>query len=99
MAMQYLLEVDALSKTFAGVRALDGYALRLAPLAIHGVIGPNGAGKTQLFNLLTGFLTPTSGTIRLAGRDITGQPADRVARLGLARTFQNIRLFGQLSVI
>jgi branched-chain amino acid transport system ATP-binding protein len=94
-----LLEVENLSKSFAGVRALEGYALRLAPLAIHGVIGPNGAGKTTLFNLLTGFLQPTTGTIRLDGREITRQPAYRVARLGLARTFQNIRLFGQLSVI
>jgi branched-chain amino acid transport system ATP-binding protein len=94
-----LLEVQGLAKSFAGVRALDDYSLRLAPLSIQGVIGPNGAGKTTLFNLLTGFLTPTAGTIRLEGRNITGQPADRVARLGLARTFQNIRLFGQLSVI
>jgi branched-chain amino acid transport system ATP-binding protein len=96
---EYLLEVEDLSKTFAGVQALDSYALRLAPLMIHGVIGPNGAGKTTLFNLLTGFLKPTSGIIRLRGRDITGLPAARVARLGMARTFQNIRLFGQLSVI
>jgi branched-chain amino acid transport system ATP-binding protein len=94
-----ILEANNLSKSFLGVRALDDYALRLAPLSIHGVIGPNGAGKTTLFNLLTGFLTPTSGTIKLAGRNITGQPADRVARMGVARTFQNIRLFGQLNVI
>ncbi|SRR6266545_756092 len=94
-----LLEATNLSKSFSGVRALDDYALRLAPLSIHGVIGPNGAGKTTLFNLLSGFLTPTTGMIKLAGRNITGQTADRVARLGLARTFQNIRLFGQLSVI
>ncbi len=94
-----LLEVDGLAKSFAGVQALDGYALRLPPLAIHGVIGPNGAGKTTLFNLLTGFLLPTAGTIRFLGRDITRQPAYRVARMGIARTFQNIRLFGQLSVI
>jgi branched-chain amino acid transport system ATP-binding protein len=94
-----LLEANNLSKSFLGVRALDDYTLRLTPLSIHGVIGPNGAGKTTLFNLLTGFLTPTTGTIRLAGRNITGQSADRVARLGVARTFQNIRLFGQLSVI
>jgi branched-chain amino acid transport system ATP-binding protein len=94
-----LLEIDSLSKAFAGVQALDGYALRLPPLAIHGVIGPNGAGKTTLFNLLTGFLKPTSGSIRLRGRDITRLPAAQIARLGMARTFQNIRLFGQLSVL
>jgi branched-chain amino acid transport system ATP-binding protein len=96
---EYLLQVNNLSKAFAGVQALDGYTLRLPPLAIHGVIGPNGAGKTTLFNLLAGFLAPTSGTIRFLDRDITRQPAYRVAQLGIARTFQNIRLFGQLSVI
>jgi branched-chain amino acid transport system ATP-binding protein len=96
---EVLLAVDDLSKSFAGVRALDGYALRLPALTIHGVIGPNGAGKTTLFNLLTGFIKPTAGRIRLHGRDITRLPAYRVARLGMARTFQNIRLFGQLSVI
>jgi branched-chain amino acid transport system ATP-binding protein len=94
-----ILEVEGLSKAFAGVQALDDYVLRLAPLAIHGVIGPNGAGKTTLFNLLTGFLLPTAGVIRFLGRDITRLPAYRVARLGIGRTFQNIRLFGQLSVI
>src|SRR5689334_9880668 len=94
-----LLEVDGLSKAFAGAQAPDNYALRLAPLAIHGVIGPNGAGKTTLFNLLTGFRQPTSGSIRLRGRTITRLTAAQVARLGMARTFQNIRLFGQLSVI
>ncbi len=85
-----ILEVEGLSKSFAGVQALDSYMLRLAPLAIHGVIGPNGAGKTTLFNMLTGFLLPTAGAIRFLGRDIT---------LGIGRTFQNIRLFGQLSAI
>ena len=94
-----MLEAHGLSKTFSGVQALGDYALRLAPLTIHGVIGPNGAGKTTLFNLLSGFLRPSAGTIRLEGRNITGQPAYRVARLGVARTFQNIRLFGQLSAI
>src|SRR5215212_4466660 len=97
--IQDLLTVDSLSKSFAGVRALDGYTLRLPPLMIHGVIGPNGAGKTTLFNLLTGFIRPTGGTIRMRGRETTRLPAYRVARLGMARTFQNIRLFGQLSVL
>jgi len=94
-----ILEIQGLAKSFAGVRALEGYGLRLAPLTIHGVIGPNGAGKTTLFNLLTGFLKPTAGTTTLLGRDITHLPAYRIARLGIARTFQNIRLFGQLSAI
>jgi branched-chain amino acid transport system ATP-binding protein len=94
-----LLQAIGLSKSFRGVRALNDYSLELSPLAIHGIIGPNGAGKTTLFNLLTGFLKPTTGTVRLLGRDITGMPAARIARLGIARTFQNIRLFGNLRVI
>jgi len=94
-----LLEVRGLSKSFRGLRALDGYALDLRPLTIHGVIGPNGAGKTTLFHILSGFLRPTSGTIYFAGQNITGSPAYRVARLGIGRTFQNIRLFGELSVL
>jgi branched-chain amino acid transport system ATP-binding protein len=94
-----LLEVQGLSRAFSGVVALQGYSLRLEPLTIHGVIGPNGAGKTTLFNLLTGFLVPTEGTIRFRGRYINGRPAYQIARLGMARTFQNIRLFGQLTVI
>ena len=75
------------------------YDLRLPAGTIHGVIGPNGAGKTTLFHVLSGFLRPTAGTIRFAGQDITGSAAYRVARLGMARTFQNIRLFGDLPVI
>ena len=94
-----LLQVRALSKSFRGVQALDDYALELTPLTIHGVIGPNGAGKTTLFNLLTGFLKPTSGTIHFLEHDITMSPAYHIARLGMARTFQNIRLFGNLPVI
>ena len=76
-----------------------GYDLQLAAGTIHGVIGPNGAGKTTLFNLLSGFLRPTNGTIGFRGVDITGAAAFRVARLGIARTFQNIRLFGDLPVV
>jgi branched-chain amino acid transport system ATP-binding protein len=94
-----LLEVAGLSRSFRGLVALADYELQLSPGSIHGVIGPNGAGKTTLFNLLSGFLRPSSGTIRLAGADITGAPAWRVSRLGIARTFQNIRLFGDLPVI
>jgi branched-chain amino acid transport system ATP-binding protein len=94
-----LLEVEGLTRAFSGVIALQDYSLHLQPLTIHGVIGPNGAGKTTLFNLLTGFLVPTKGTIRYHGQDITGRPAYEIARLGIARTFQNIRLFGQLTAI
>jgi branched-chain amino acid transport system ATP-binding protein len=94
-----LLEAHGLSKSFRGLQALVDYELRLAPLTIHGVIGPNGAGKTTLFHLLSGFLRPSSGRIAFEGRDITGSPAFKVARLGMGRTFQNIRLFGELSVL
>ena len=94
-----LLDVRGLSKSFRGLQALTDYELRLSAGTIHGVIGPNGAGKTTLFHLLSGFLRPSVGTIRFDGRDITGSPAYHVARLGIARTFQNIRLFGDLPVI
>jgi branched-chain amino acid transport system ATP-binding protein len=94
-----LLEARGLSKSFRGLQALVDYELRLAPLTIHGVIGPNGAGKTTLFHLLSGFLRPSSGSIVFDGRDITGTPAYAVARMGIGRTFQNIRLFGDLSVL
>ena len=94
-----LLEARGLSRSFRGLHALVDYELSLAPLTIHGVIGPNGAGKTTLFHLLSGFLQPTSGTIAFAGRDITGASAFKVARMGVGRTFQNIRLFGELSVL
>jgi branched-chain amino acid transport system ATP-binding protein len=98
-AADALLDVRGLSKAFRGLQALTEYELRLAPGTIHGVIGPNGAGKTTLFHLLSGFLRPSAGSIRFDGRDITGEPSYRVARLGIARTFQNIRLFGDLPVI
>ncbi len=94
-----LLEVRGLSKSFRGLQALVDYELRLPPLTIHGVIGPNGAGKTTLFHLLSGFLRPTSGSIVFEGQDITGSAAFKVSRLGIGRTFQNIRLFGELSVL
>jgi len=94
-----LLEADGLSKSFRGLQALVDYELRLPPLTIHGVIGPNGAGKTTLFHLLSGFLRPSSGTIAFEGHDITGSAAYAVSRMGIGRTFQNIRLFGELSVL
>ena len=94
-----LLEVSGLSRSFRGLQALSEYGLRLAPGTIHGVIGPNGAGKTTLFHVLSGFLHPTSGSIRFDGREIAGWSSYRVARLGIVRTFQNIRLFGDESVL
>ena len=94
-----LLEVRGLSKAFRGLQALSDYDLHLAAGSIHGVIGPNGAGKTTLFHLLSGFLRPSAGRIAFDCRDITGSPAYAVARMGIGRTFQNIRLFGDLSVV
>ena len=93
-----LLEATGLGKRFGGVVALSGYRLRLARGELLGLIGPNGAGKTTAFNLLSGVLRPSSGRIVFAGRDVTGQPAHRFAALGIARTFQNIRLFRDLTV-
>jgi len=97
-SVPYLLEARNVAKMFRGVQALSNFSLKLPPLAIHGIIGPNGAGKTTLFNCLTGFLRPTTGSITFRGQDITGEPAYRVARMGMVRTFQNIRLFNRSSV-
>jgi branched-chain amino acid transport system ATP-binding protein len=94
-----LLEIDGLAKTFKGLRAVDGYHLRLRTGEILGIIGPNGAGKSTVFNLLTGHIRPTRGTIRFRGRDITRMSPDRIARLGIGRTFQNIRLFSSMTVL
>ena len=94
-----LLVARDVSKRYGGLLALSSYSLDLAGGVIHGVIGPNGAGKTTLFNLLSGMVKPTTGTIHLAGEDVTHLPAEQVSRRGIARTFQNIRLFGDLSVV
>jgi branched-chain amino acid transport system ATP-binding protein len=94
-----LLSTQDLGKTFVGLRALSDFSINVYPHEIIGLIGPNGAGKTTCFNLLTGFLVPTRGAITFKGHDITGQPPAKVARLGLARTFHNIRVFGPLSVL
>jgi branched-chain amino acid transport system ATP-binding protein len=95
----YLLEVEGLAKQFRGLRAVDGYRLLLRPGEILGIIGPNGAGKSTVFNLLTGHIRPTSGSLRFHGRDITRLPPQTIARLGIGRTFQNIRLFPTMSVL
>jgi branched-chain amino acid transport system ATP-binding protein len=94
-----LLEARGLSKSFRGLTALQDYGLSLAAQSIHGVIGPNGAGKTTLFHLLSGFLRPSGGTIALDGRDITRTSAYQRSRAGIGRTFQNIRLFDELTVL
>lgn len=94
-----ILSAKDLGKVFVGLQALRGFTVDIYPHEIVGLIGPNGAGKTTCFNLLTGFLVPTRGTITFKGHDITGRPPAQVAHLGLARTFQNIRIFGSLSVL
>jgi branched-chain amino acid transport system ATP-binding protein len=94
-----LLEIDGLSKAFKGLRAVEGYSLRLCRGEILGIIGPNGAGKSTIFNLLTGYLRPSAGSMRFRGKDITRAGPDRIARLGIGRTFQNIRLFPSMTVL
>jgi branched-chain amino acid transport system ATP-binding protein len=96
---ELLLVVEGLSKNFGGVRALEGLDLDVAAGELVGLIGPNGSGKTTAFNLLTGVLKPSGGRIRFRGRDVTGNRPEENARLGMARTFQNIRLFRELPVI
>jgi branched-chain amino acid transport system ATP-binding protein len=95
----YLLEVEGLAKQFRGLLAVDGYRLQLRPGEILGIIGPNGAGKSTVFNLLTGHIRATRGTLRFRGQDITRLPPHAIGRLGIGRTFQNIRLFPTMSVL
>ena len=92
------LQTRGLCKDFRGFRAVDSVDLAVADGAVHALVGPNGAGKTTLFNLLTGFLRPSAGRIEVGGRDVTGDPPDRVARAGVARSFQITSLFDQLSL-
>jgi branched-chain amino acid transport system ATP-binding protein len=92
-----LLEARGCTVAFAGLRAVSDLELAIAPHEVIGLIGPNGAGKTTVFNMLTGIYPPEPGEIRFLGRTIVGRPPHRVNRLGIARTFQNIRLFGNLT--
>ncbi len=93
-----MLEVEGLTKTFGGLAAVRDVSATFAAGKISAIIGPNGAGKTTFFNLISGALSPTSGRVRLDGRDVTGLKADAVARLGVARTFQATNLFETASV-
>ncbi|MCC6193039.1 MAG: ABC transporter ATP-binding protein [Burkholderiales bacterium] len=88
-----LLAVDGLTKAFGGVRAISGVSFTIRAGAVHSIIGPNGAGKTTLLNLLTGVYVPDAGRIALEGRDLAGEPAHRFAAAGIARTFQNLQVF------
>jgi branched-chain amino acid transport system ATP-binding protein len=94
-----LLEASGVSKRFGGVQALDQVSFAIAGGEIYGLIGPNGAGKTTLFNLLTGIYPPDGGGFVFAGRALTGLKPHQVAVAGIARTFQNIRLFANLSAL
>ena len=94
-----MLETQALTREFGGVIAVNKVDFVVEKNMITGLIGPNGAGKTTLFNNITGLDVPTSGKVFFEGKEITGTKADKVCRLGIARTFQNIRLFKELSVI
>ncbi|MBQ2581896.1 MAG: ABC transporter ATP-binding protein [Ruminococcus sp.] len=94
-----LLEVKKLGISFGGLRAVDEFSIKIEKGELYGLIGPNGAGKTTIFNLLTGVYKPTDGSIVLDGQDITGMSTMQINRAGIARTFQNIRLFSNLSVL
>jgi len=97
--MTALLEIEGLTKHFGGVLANDNVSFGVAEGEILGLLGPNGAGKTTLFNCITGFLRPDRGRVRFAGVDVTGRSASRLARDGLVRTFQIVRVFPDLSAL
>ncbi len=99
MGADYILELSGLSKSFGGNRVITALDLAINRVGVTSLVGPNGAGKTTLFDLVTGFLAPDAGRIRLCDRDITGMPSHRVAQAGVVRTFQNLRLFRSLTVL
>ena len=94
-----VLETKNLVMRFGGLTAVNDFSISVPEGSIVGLIGPNGAGKTTAFNMITGFYRPTEGQVIFQGQDITGLPPHEVCRAGIARTFQNIRLFGNESVL
>ena len=94
-----LLEVKELGISFGGLRAVDNFSLTIEDGKLYGLIGPNGAGKTTIFNLLTGVYKPTDGSFKFNGEEMSGKSPIQINKSGIARTFQNIRLFSQMSVI
>jgi branched-chain amino acid transport system ATP-binding protein len=94
-----LLEIRGLSRHYAGLVAVDDVDMDVPQGGVHAVIGPNGAGKTTLFNLISGLVPPSAGSLRFGGEDMTAAPPHLRARLGIARTFQNIRVFGAMTVL
>lgn len=96
---EIILETKDLGITFGGLKAAQNVNIKIKKNQIYGLIGPNGAGKTTIFNLLTGVYKPTSGTFYLCGEELKGLPQDKINHKGIARTFQNIRLFNNMSVV
>jgi branched-chain amino acid transport system ATP-binding protein len=94
-----MLELGQLSKSFGGLKVLEAIDFVVPDGGIHGLIGPNGAGKTTLFNIITGLYAPTSGSARFNGTSLVGQRPHRITQLGLARTFQNIRVFKEMTLL
>ena len=94
-----MLEVKNLGISFGGLRAVDGFEVEIKKGQLYGLIGPNGAGKTTVFNMLTGVYKPDDGLIKLDGQDIVGKNTVEINKEGIARTFQNIRLFKDQSVL
>ncbi|HIU69404.1 MAG: ABC transporter ATP-binding protein [Clostridiales bacterium] len=94
-----VLEVKNVSISFGGLKAVDDFSITVEQGCLYGLIGPNGAGKTTVFNILTGVYKPDQGAVLLDGKDITGKRTAEINKAGIARTFQNIRLFSQLSVL
>lgn len=97
--MSHLLEIDQLSVTFGGLHALKDLDFHVDEGEIVGVIGPNGAGKTTFFNMISGMVTPTSGDIRFEGQSLIGLDPNQVTQRGIARTFQNVRLFANMTIL
>jgi ABC-type branched-subunit amino acid transport system ATPase component len=93
-----VLQIRGLTRRFGGLTAVDHFDVDVNDGAIVSLVGPNGAGKTTVFNLISGVLTPTAGSVQLSGRELVGEPAHRITHHGVARTFQNIRVFPQLTV-
>src|ERR1019366_2452634 len=94
-----VLEVRDIAVSFAGVRALDEVSFSISGPGVFGLIGSNGAGKTTLLNVVTAAIRPTTGTVFMRGHSVVGVPTYQIARLGVARTFQTVRLFGEQSVL
>ena len=96
---EYVLETENLGISFGGLKAVQSVNLKIKKNEIYGLIGPNGAGKTTVFNMLTGVYQPTTGTFRLMGEELKGKSQEQINRKGIARTFQNIRLFNNMTVV